>query len=322
MIWRSSFNTAIARIADFRTAFCAYAFSYLLWEILHRSYPGFVPGPVVVRLHLLLLAGLFSLVIVLLFEFYKAYSYQRFTSLVKEYSIVVQVAILALLINVMIAFMIEYDAQLRRTFFVISFFAILTGFIAEKTLLFFVARGLRKKGRNRKRVLVIGTGTRAKHFIDAVANNFSWGLDVVGLLTGDEEKVGQEFYGIKVLDTFTNIECVLKETNPEEVIVTISTRRFDQIRTVFEACEREGVQLRLNSDFFGEVTKRVRVDSVYGLNIISFDMVRVTNVELFLKRFMDIVGATLALILFSPFMIVAAVGILVTDGRPILYTAT
>lgn len=48
-------------------------------------------------------------------------------------------------------------------------------------------------------------------------------------------------------------------------------------------------------------------------------MVRVSEIELFFKRAVDIVGAIIALILFSPFMIVAAIGILITDGRPVLY---
>ena len=319
MIWRSSFNSAIARVADFFTAFFSYALSYILWSMLHRVYPDILPMQAQLRFHLFLLAGVFSLLYVVLFEFHKAYSYQRFTSLWREYLIVGRVAVLALLVNVLIVFMLGLYTELHRTFIVLSFLISATAFLAEKTALFFVADILRKKGRNRKRVLLIGTGTRARHFVDTVSDHFSWGLDIIGLLTGDQEKVGQQFYGVRVLDTFFNIERVLKEVNPEEVIVTISTRRFDQIRTVFEACEREGVQLRLNSDFFGEITKTVRVDNVYGLSIISFDMVRVANIELFFKRLIDIAGATVALILFSPFMIVAAVGILVTDGRPILY---
>ncbi len=319
MIWRSSFNSALARIADFCTGYGAITVTYLSWGVLHRIDAYAFPLQVHLRLVYFVLAGVFSAVHLVLFQLKGAYSYQRFTSLLEEYKVVVQVTALAVVLNLLIAFMLGYDSELRRTFFVVYFIMSLAGFMTEKTVLVFVASWLRGKGRNRKRVVLIGTGTRAKHFIDTVAGNFSWGLDIVGLLTGDQEKVGQKFYGVPVLDTFCNIEKILREVNPEEVIVTISTRRFDQIRTVFEACEREGVHLRLNSDFFGEITKNVRVDKVYGLSIISFDMVRTSQVELFLKRVIDIAGASVALALFSPFMLIAAIGILVTDGRPIFY---
>ena len=319
MIWRSSINSAIARIVDFIVAFVSYGISYALWCVLSSRYPAVFPLTFEIGWHYLIIGAVFGVVFVLLFDAHKAYSYQRFTSLSWEYSTVARVTVFALLINIGIAYLLGYDNQLRRTFFLLSLFVTLFAFMSEKTLLFFVADIFRKKGRNRKRVLLLGTGTRAKHFVEAVRDNFSWGLDIVGLLTGDKEKVGQKFYGVAVLDTFCNIEQILREVNPEEVIVTISTRRFDQIRTVFEACEREGVQLRLNSDFFGEITKNVRVDKVYGLNIISFDMVRISQLELFFKRLIDIAGSLAALVLFSPFMLVAAIGILLTDGRPIFY---
>ncbi len=319
MIWRSSFNSGVARIADFLTAYFSLALSYALAGMLHHFYPVLLPARPVLKMSYFVLASIFSLVYVLLFESQKAYSYQRFTSLISEYSIIGRVTAVALFVNVLIAFMFGYDTQLRRSFFVLTFFVALGVFLVEKTSLFYVAAFLRKKGKNRKRVLVIGTGTRARQFISTVSDNFSWGLDIVGLLTGDPEKVGQKFYGVEVVDTFSNIERVLRVINPEEIIITISTRRFDQIRAVFEACEREGVQIRLNSDFFGEITKKVRVDTVYGLSIISFDMVQAPPVQLFFKRLLDIVGATVALLIFSPFMFAAAVGILLTDGRPVFY---
>jgi exopolysaccharide biosynthesis polyprenyl glycosylphosphotransferase len=128
-------------------------------------------------------------------------------------------------------------------------------------------------------------------------------------------------YGIKVLDTYDHLQEVLAKINPEEVIITISTTKFDQIRGILEVCETEGVQVRLNSDFFGQITTAwvLTVDNVYGLNIISFNMLRHSHWQLFAKRLIDIIGATVALILFSPFMLMAVLGIWITDGLPILY---
>jgi lipopolysaccharide/colanic/teichoic acid biosynthesis glycosyltransferase len=52
---------------------------------------------------------------------------------------------------------------------------------------------------------------------------------------------------------------------------------------------------------------------------LSFIVADQSTSSLIAKRAIDIVGASLALILFAPLMIVAAVGILVSDGLPILY---
>lgn len=318
MIWRSSLNSFLAQLADFATFYSAYAIAFNIWVWAHMLYPAAVPSAFpVTNVHYVLVAVL-SMTCVLFFRFQKAYSYQRFTSLSKEYLICLKVSALNFLFGVTLIFLIGYRS-IPRTILLLGLLVSLGLSMLQKTALFYAASTLRKKGRNRKRILLIGTGTRAKQFIETVMNNFQWGLDIVGLLTGDETKVGKSFYGVKVIDMYDKMENILRIVNPEEVIITISTKRFDQIRDILECCEREGVQVRLNSDFFGYLTKNVSVDNVYGLNIISFQMLRHSEVQLLVKRTVDIVGAALALIVFSPFMATAFLGILISDGWPVMY---
>jgi len=295
MIWRSSYHSRIAQLADFLTSFIGFLLSFKIWEVLFQLYPNRFAKPLVLHIEHIFLFVIFSLIYVSLFYYNGAYSYQRFTSLIKEYVIISKVSILGSLISLAIVFLLGYGSILR-IIFLLPFIIIISAFLIQKTLLFFIAAAVRKKGKDRKRVIVIGTGTRAKQFIERVANNFKWGLDIIGLLTGDEEKVGEIFYGYKAIDHYKNIEKVLKELNPEEVIITISTRRFDYIRDVLEICEREGVQVRLNSDFFGHINKDVRVDKVYGLNIISFSTIKQPEFQLYIKRMLDIVGDSVALL--------------------------
>ncbi|MCL4519934.1 MAG: hypothetical protein M1587_12145 [Thaumarchaeota archaeon] len=82
MIWRSSFNSAIARIADFLTAFLSYGVSYVLWRTFHLAYPTVFPFTVAFGWHYLVIGGIFGLIFVILSQAHKAYSYQRFTSLI------------------------------------------------------------------------------------------------------------------------------------------------------------------------------------------------------------------------------------------------
>ena len=73
MIWRSSFNTAVARIADFLTAFLGYGVSYLLWQAFHGAYPTLFPLTVALGWHYLVIGGIFSIVFVVLFQVHNAY---------------------------------------------------------------------------------------------------------------------------------------------------------------------------------------------------------------------------------------------------------
>jgi exopolysaccharide biosynthesis polyprenyl glycosylphosphotransferase len=318
MIWRSSYHRRIAQLVDFGTALVSFILAYYIAALLHKIEPSFFPPKAEIRISYILIILILSIVYEILFDQHKAYSYQRFTSLLKEYLIVIKVCFTGALISITILFLFGLK-DLPRTIFIVFLVVSLLLFIAEKSFLFYVAAVIRRKGKNRKRVLLIGTGTRASNFINVVNNNFHWGLDIVGLLTGEYENIGKEILGVKVLDHYNNIQHILKTVNPEEIIITISTKRFDQIIDVLEICEREGVAVRLNSDFFGHITKNVTVDNVFGLSIISFNMVRQSELDLFIKRIIDITGSLIAIALFSPLMIVAAIGIWISDGKPILY---
>ena len=191
--------------------------------------------------------------------------------------------------------------------------------IVEKTFVFYAAWIVRRSGKNRKKIIVVGTGTRTKYFLETVNKNFGWGLDVLGLITGTIEKVGSTYYGYKVIGDYSNFEKIIRQYNPEEIIIAISTKRFDKLRDLLEICERVGIMVRLNSDFFGHISKHVQIDNVLGLNIISFSFSRQDEFQLFLKRVLDLIAGSLLLLILSPFMLAIAAAIYFQDGRPILY---
>ena len=316
--WRPSYHTRIAQAGDFLTAVASCVISYFASLGLYKLYPQIFRPVVPLHPSEILLILVLSFCYVILFNYQNAYSYQRFTSIFREYTIVLKVVSFGLLLDMAILFLTRIEG-ISRTFIAVFFFVSVFLFLIEKTVLFYVAAYIRASGRNRKRVLLIGTGRMARDFIEVVDSNFKWGLDVVGVLAENKEKVGKDFCGKQVIDTLENIESVLKTLNPQQVIITISTKRFDLIRSLLEVCEQEGVAVHLNSNFFGRVTKNVTVDKLYGLDIITFSMVHQSEFALLLKRLIDIVVSFFALVFLSPFLLFAAVGIWVTDGGPILY---
>jgi len=80
----------------------------------------------------------------------------------------------------------------------------------------------------------VGTGDRAKNFIRTVARNFAWGLDIVGLISGDKSKVGMNLYGRKVIGSNDEIENILHQNLVDEVMICVSTKRYDQINDILE----------------------------------------------------------------------------------------
>jgi exopolysaccharide biosynthesis polyprenyl glycosylphosphotransferase len=103
------------------------------------------------------------------------------------------------------------------------------------------------------------------------------------------------------------------------VIICVPIEQFGRIRKVLECCEREGVQVRLFSDFFSKILKRVRVDQPYGMNIVSFMATQDDEIKLYVKRILDIVLSGLMLVVLSPFLLIIAILVKASSKGPIFY---
>lgn len=318
MIWSASKHRVYAQAADFLTSLGVYFLAYIASLGLHKWNESLFPPDMTPDKFDLFLAVLFSAVMVGIFEFYKAYNYQRFTSLSRELILVLKVVNLNTLLSISIIFFLKLS-NTPRTFFIVYYFLAVILFAAEKLFLFYIASLVRKKGANRNKVIMVGTGERAVNFIKTAREHIGWGLDIIGILTNNDRMVGEKIEGVPVVDNYDDIHNVLKRYNPEEVIITLSTKRFEDITKIVDACQLQGVQVRLNSDFFGRITKNFKLDNLYGLNIVSFNVSHSGEFKLMIKRVIDLVFSFILLVLLLPLFIGIAVVILIQDGRPVFF---
>ena len=125
MIWRSTYHSRIAQLADLLTVLFAFILSYYVWKFLFQIYPGAIAKPFLLSSVHIILMTIYACIYVVIFNFYNAYSYQRFTSLFSEFLIVLKVSLLGGLICLTILFLLGYG-NLPRILFVLSSFISLT----------------------------------------------------------------------------------------------------------------------------------------------------------------------------------------------------
>ncbi len=317
-MWRPLFHKIIAQAADALTTLASFVVAYYLWGLVSWLWPSL---PIGVALspdpsHFLIMAAS-TLIWVFIFNSLGAYSYQRFTSFVTEIKIIGKTVFAGVLALGTILFILRiYVPRTLVVLFVVVNFALLG---LEKLLLFGVAKVVRERGKNRKIVLVVGTGDQTRRFVETIGKHFSWGLDIVGFLDPSPENVGKEIFGKSILGSFDDIVPVMHAHHLDEVIITVSTRRMAEIRNVLEACEREGVQVRIISDFLGKIARRIRADYLHQLPIISISYIPDNRFSLLIKRSMDILGSSVLLLLLSPILLLIALAIKLTDPGPIFY---
>jgi exopolysaccharide biosynthesis polyprenyl glycosylphosphotransferase len=316
MIWRPTHHRRIAQAADALTTAVSFVAAYIVWERFRLLTDISLPIRVTSD-DIAVILG-FSLFWIVIFNRLGAYSYQRFTSLWKEFIIVVKTTFIGVCTFFAAHFFLRFG-HIPRTYIIAFALINFLFLVLEKTILFYVAKELRKRGINRKSVLLIGNGDKTRDFIEVVKKNIGWGLDIVGIVKTTSENLTCGTSGIKVLGNYEDIERLLHTNVIDEIIVCVPIDQFGTIRKVMECCEREGIQIRIFSEFFGKLVRRVRVDQVYGMNIISLMARQDDELKLYVKRFMDIVVSGALLILLSPILLLVSIMIKATSKGPILY---
>jgi exopolysaccharide biosynthesis polyprenyl glycosylphosphotransferase len=319
MLWRPTHHRRIVQLADAVTtafSFVAAHFALIWARIIFPWAP--IGRDIEITHDLYWKIVVFAIIWVLVLTKLGAYTYQRFKSLRREIKLVGKTALIGTLIFLAADFILRFE-YIPRTYIGIFLVVNFLSLAGEKLILFNIAKQIRKRGKNRKKVLVVGSGMRAKNFIETVEKNLEWGLDIVGLVAEDGSFFGAELYGKKILGTNSEIEKILHQYPVGEVIICASGMEMGKVEKVLETCEREGVQIRVNSDFFGGLAKKVTLDEVYGLSIISFTTIPDNEWSLYLKRLIDILVSGILLIVLSPFFLVTGILIKLTSEGPVFY---
>jgi exopolysaccharide biosynthesis polyprenyl glycosylphosphotransferase len=319
MLWRPTYHRRIAQLADALTTAFSFFVAYFVWSWAKLVFPWVPLGREIdITSDLLWKIVMFSIIWVIILTKLDAYTYQRFTSLRREMKLIGKASVIGTLILFAMGFVLRFS-YVPRSY--IGIFSIITflSLAGEKIIFFNIAKKIRKRGKNRKRVLVVGNGMRSQNLIEAVERNLEWGLDIIGLVAEDASPYGDEFYGKRILGTYEEFEKILHQHSVDEVIICASGSELNQVEKVLETCEREGVQIRINSDFFGRLAKKVTIDQVYGLPIISIINIPASEWSLFLKRFIDILVSGMLLIIVSPFFLMIAILVKLTSEGPVFY---
>ncbi len=178
---------------------------------------------------------------------------------------------------------------------------------------------IRKKGFNVKYIVLVGYSRAAEEYVDRILANPQWGYVVRGILD-DHVPAGTLYRGIKVVGRVDNLYYVLPENKLDEIAITLSLEDYDRLEEIVGLCEKSGVHTKFIPDYNSVIPSRPYTEDLSGLPVINIRRVPLTNtLNWVIKRVVDIIGACVAIILFSPVMLIAAIGIKLSGDGPIIF---
>ena len=210
---------------------------------------------------------------------------------------------------------INFSRSLIAWFYVINVTLTILYRYAIRRLLYH----FRKKGNNLKHILLVGYSRAAEAYMDRISANAQWGYVVHGILD-DHVPRGTSYKGVKVLGSLGNLEFILPENKLDEIAITLSLQDYDKLESIVDQCEKSGIHTKFIPDYNSLVPSRPYTEDLQGLPVINIRFVPLTNTwNALMKRLLDIVGSLFLIVLFSPVMLIAAIGTKITSPGPVIF---
>jgi len=214
--------------------------------------------------------------------------------------------------------LLRYPATSRLTF-ILAWLLAATFVVAGRALVQLVATILHHRGIGVERVLVVGGNNLGRIIMQSLASRDHLGYHVVGFV--DDDRSG-DFGRFRHLGGLEDVERLAEEQKIDQVIVALPSASHAAILRIVDHCRQGQVSFKLVPDLYEMSLSRVDVDTVSGIPLIGLKDVAILGWNAMMKRAIDIILSSLALLLLSPILGVVALLIKLESDGPIIYRHT
>lgn len=258
----------------------------------------------------------------ILYTIFGLYRVNRTFGIFAEFTRILEANILGLLIINTILFVGSknpYFSNFSRVMiFTFGVFNVVLEFIA-RNFVRLLLRVFRKKGFNQKHILLVGYSDAAFKFIDKINKNPGWGYHIFGIVD-DNHKIDSDYRNVKVIDRINNLKLLIESNDFDEVIITLGLNEYDKLKYVVSICEKSGLHTKFIPDYGTIIPTKPVTEDFDGMPVINIRAVPLQNLfNRFIKRFIDIIGSIVGIVIFSPVFIFLSIAIKLTSKGPIIF---
>jgi len=192
----------------------------------------------------------------------------------------------------------------------------LVGIVAARRLSWTTLRRLRARGVNQSHALIVGTGRLARQTARTLRHVRWTGIRTVGFVEDDPVKIPTD---IPVVGRIAELPDLVEKHHIEHVYIALPLNRYADARRVFDALSETTVDVRLIADLRAISGLALTSTTLHGMTVIGLRESPHFGLNVVVKRFMDIVLASVGLVLISPILATIAILVKLTSPGPILY---
>lgn len=183
------------------------------------------------------------------------------------------------------------ETMFSRLLFVTFVISVMTFMIIERLVYVFFISKRNKDKQDTTKVIIIGSLSGARkyrQYIDKTNIN----VNILGFVRVDSKKEDKYNYNLGHIE---NLPQILKENVVDEVIFALPKDYVGKFEEYVLLCEKMGITVRMVLNLYDLKLSKTHLTSIGTLPVLTFHTVSFNPLQLFLKRFLDIVGALIGL---------------------------
>jgi Undecaprenyl-phosphate glucose phosphotransferase len=227
---------------------------------------------------------------------------------------------MAAVVTMAVAFLFwEKQYSFSRGVFVYFWMSTISLLTFERLALRWILAGVRARGYNLRHVLIVGAGDLAESVATKIREHPGLGFVVRGFLGEDESDVGREIDGAEVIGTYDDVPTLLEKNGIDQVLIALPLDSIGNLESILKKIGPSTVDIKVIPDIYKFISLRGGIEDFDGMPVISLLDTPLGGWNDVLKRVVDVVLASVCIVILSPVFLAIAAAIRLTSRGPVLY---
>jgi len=196
-------------------------------------------------------------------------------------------------------------------FFLLAFFTV--------PLMRVAARSISVASSRPERVLILGGGPMTRVLVRKIRAHREYTLQPIGYIDATPVHEGDRF-ALPYLGSIDDLDEICHATGTERVLAVARSVDHDQLADVVRRMRALNVRVSLVPDLVDVLGPSVEIDDIEGITVLGINPPALNRSSRILKRTMDVVVASVVLLLCLPLLLAAALAVRFSSPGPVFYS--
>jgi exopolysaccharide biosynthesis polyprenyl glycosylphosphotransferase len=170
--------------------------------------------------------------------------------------------------------------------------------------------------------VIVGAGDIGQLIARKLLQHPEYGIKLLGFLDAEPKELRGDLSDLRVLGPPESLGAIVRDRRVDRVILAFSRERHEELLELVRSLREQNVQIDVVPRLFEAVNAQIGVHSLEGLPLLGLGATRMSRSSRFLKRCLDVAGASLLILAIAPLMALIALLVRRDSPGPILFRQT